>query len=103
LVYARNVKALRAVASRIDRFVVEAHLIPRNSRRVRAQEELFAHPASDLPVLREALKDGRNAPLAPPDDIEVWAKALESLRDDPALRSTLGQSGLRDFEARCSW
>ncbi len=59
--------------------------------------------ASDLPVLREILENGRNALLVPPNDIDAWMAALGHLRDDAGLREQLGQGALRDFEKSHSW
>jgi len=52
--------------------------------------------ASDLPVIREVLQDGRNALLVPPGDPPAWAAALQRLRADPALATRLGQQANED-------
>jgi len=49
---------------------------------------------SDLPVLREVLNSS-NAVLLPPEDVEAWVSALQSLRDNP--ERCLALSG----QARC--
>jgi len=45
--------------------------------------------ASDLPVFRELLEDGRNALLVPPGDSVALAEALASAAEDCALRDRL--------------
>jgi glycosyltransferase involved in cell wall biosynthesis len=47
--------------------------------------------ASDIPVLRELAGDGNRGLLVPGDDPQDFAAALSKLRDDSALRATLGQ------------
>jgi len=59
--------------------------------------------ASDLPVLREVLEDGRNALLVPPSDPDSWAKAIKVLCDDAPFRERLGQQALKDFNEKYSW
>lgn len=59
--------------------------------------------ASDLPVLREILEDGRNALLCRPDKPGDWAAALHRLMDDPALAVRLGSAARDDFERQYSW
>ena len=59
--------------------------------------------ASDLPVLREVLEDGKNCLLCPPEDISAWEAALERLRDDSALRLSLGEQARNDILAGYSW
>lgn len=45
--------------------------------------------ASDLPAIREVLKDGGNALLVPPGDPEALAGAIAQLLGDPALAARL--------------
>lgn len=45
---------------------------------------------SDLPVLREVLSP-EIAVLLPPDDVEAWVAAIQSLLNDPALCRSLGE------------
>jgi glycosyltransferase involved in cell wall biosynthesis len=54
--------------------------------------------ASDLPVLREVLRDEENALLFPPGDGEALAAAIERLWADPALRTTLAETAQHDAE-----
>lgn len=58
--------------------------------------------SSDLPVLREVLRDEVNALLCPPDDIEAWVKALHRL-EDSALRARLGERALTEFLEKYTW
>jgi glycosyltransferase involved in cell wall biosynthesis len=53
---------------------------------------------SDLPVLREVLNP-ENAVLLPPDDVEAWVNALESLKSDPLRRSTLEARALNEVKS----
>ncbi len=49
--------------------------------------------ASDLPAIREILKDGRNALLVPPGDARALASGIERLLREPALaRRLAGQA-----------
>jgi glycosyltransferase involved in cell wall biosynthesis len=58
--------------------------------------------ASDIPVIREILVDGRTALLAPPQDIDAWVAALARL-EDPAFAAALGARSQAEFRARHSW
>ena len=57
--------------------------------------------ASDLPVFREVLSE-TNAVLAPPDDADAWALALDDLSARPDHRKRLGERARRDA-AQYSW
>ncbi|HEX6882610.1 MAG TPA: glycosyltransferase family 4 protein [Planctomycetota bacterium] len=59
--------------------------------------------ASDLPVLREVLRDGENALLARADDVEAWARAVERLEADPDLARRLAERALAELRARYTW
>jgi glycosyltransferase involved in cell wall biosynthesis len=59
--------------------------------------------ASDLPVLKEVLENGRNAVLVPPNDPEAWAGAISSLFKDQPYQHQLGQAALRDFLSKHTW
>ena len=59
--------------------------------------------ASDLPVLREVLRDNDNALLCPPDRPDIWAEKLAALNQDVSLRKRLAASALSDFERSYSW
>lgn len=59
--------------------------------------------ASDIPVLKEVLKDGYNALLVPFDDIEAWKRAISKLKDNSELRESLGMNAKFDFESNYTW
>lgn len=54
--------------------------------------------ASDLPSLREVLRDGVNALLVAPDDPAALAQGLSRAFDDEALRRRLAGQARRDVE-----
>jgi glycosyltransferase involved in cell wall biosynthesis len=49
--------------------------------------------ASDLPVIRETVRDGVDGLLVPPGDARAMASALLRLARDPGLRRSLGRAG----------
>lgn len=57
--------------------------------------------ATDLPSTAEVVTDDETALLVPPSDVHALTAALVRLRDDPALRETLGTAArdlaLRDY------
>jgi glycosyltransferase involved in cell wall biosynthesis len=59
--------------------------------------------ASDLPTLREVLRDRENALLVPPDDLEAWTNAVSELAADATLRQRLSARALGDFVGQHSW
>ena len=59
--------------------------------------------ASDLPVLREVLRDGDNALLVPPDDVGAWAEAVRRLALDDGLRRALGDRARQDLLENYTW
>jgi glycosyltransferase involved in cell wall biosynthesis len=59
--------------------------------------------ASDLPVLREVLRDGENALLAAPDQPAQWAEAIRALARDPARGRRLAERARADFLAGYTW
>jgi len=58
--------------------------------------------ASDLPALREILRDNENARLVPPDDPRALADALRAVTQDPALAVRLAR-GAFETAAEYSW
>lgn len=58
--------------------------------------------ASNLPALREVLRDEENGLLVPPDDPEALAAAIRRLRADPPLANRLASQAARDVRAY-SW
>ncbi len=59
--------------------------------------------ASDLPVLREILKDGHNALLADPGDASDWTKKVIQLVADAELGRDIGAAARRDFQHNYTW
>lgn len=59
--------------------------------------------ASDLPVLREVLRNGHNALLVPPSDIQSWKAALFALKNDAELRRQLAQNAYADYQSEYTW
>ena len=58
--------------------------------------------ASDSPGLRESVVDGETGFLVPHADPGAWARRLEEVLADPALRERLGD-GARRHAARYTW
>ena len=58
--------------------------------------------ATDIPVFREYLTDGRDALLVPPADVDRLAEAMARLMADEALRRRLVEGG-RQVAARYTW
>ena len=69
--------------------------------------EYMAHAkaviASDLPVLREILEDGRTGLFCDPADEEQWVRALDRLNADRDLCSALGERANEAFLERYTW
>lgn len=59
--------------------------------------------ASDLPVLREVLKQGVNSLLVNPNDLKGWVNALKKLYFDPELRQRLGMTAREELIETYSW
>jgi glycosyltransferase involved in cell wall biosynthesis len=55
--------------------------------------------ASDLPSLKEVLRDGENAVLVKPDDSKALAEGIQTILDDPTLASRLAVQARRDVTA----
>jgi glycosyltransferase involved in cell wall biosynthesis len=58
--------------------------------------------ATDAGGTRAVVDDGETGLLAPVGDIETIADHIRRLRDDPALRATLGEAGARRMRDRFS-
>jgi glycosyltransferase involved in cell wall biosynthesis len=58
--------------------------------------------ASDLPAIREVLRDGADALLVTPGDPAALGAAIRRLLDDPALASTLARAAL-DAVPKYGW
>jgi len=59
--------------------------------------------SSDLPVLKEVLRDGDNCLLAPPADAQAWVTALKRLEEDPALAALIGATAHTEYEQQYTW
>jgi len=59
--------------------------------------------ASDFPVIREILIDGRNATLVPPDQVDCWISAIKDLARQPDRRKTLAVNALEDLKHSYTW
>ncbi len=59
--------------------------------------------ASDLPVLREVLEDGKNALLVSPNNIKAWIDALDRLLGDESLAKTVGSRAHEDYKRKYTW
>ena len=59
--------------------------------------------ASDLPVLREVLRDGENAVLVHPGDLSAWRRSILALRDDPMRRHALADRAFEEYQAHYTW
>lgn len=59
--------------------------------------------ASDLSVLREVLIHNENALLCDCENVEAWATALETLRDDKALADRLSYQAKAIFLEKYTW
>ncbi|MBX6365368.1 MAG: glycosyltransferase family 4 protein [Gemmatimonadetes bacterium] len=58
---------------------------------------------SDLPVLREVLRDGENSLLIPPTDVAAWERALRRVLADAQLRAALGRTAREQVAAGLTW
>ena len=58
---------------------------------------------TDLPVLREVVRDQETACLCPPDDPAAWATTLQRLASDPVKRRELGQAARELLEHEYTW
>ena len=59
--------------------------------------------ASDLPVVREIMTDGRHGRLVPPERPAELARALRVLLEYPPLRAQMGEESRRAIVDRLSW
>ena len=59
--------------------------------------------SSDLPVLREVIKNDENAILCPPNDIDSWENALTLLIKDPDYAKKLAVNAYSDFMKYYTW
>ena len=59
--------------------------------------------SSDLPVLREVLRDGHNCLLVPPSDAQAWVAALDRLDANPELAELIGAFAHDQYKAQHTW
>ena len=59
--------------------------------------------SSDLPVLREVLRDGKNSLLANPSDIDSWLSALVRIEGSPELAARIGANAHDEYERQHTW
>jgi glycosyltransferase involved in cell wall biosynthesis len=59
--------------------------------------------SSDLPALREILKDGQNCLLVPPSDTQAWISALSRLDKNSELALKLGSNAHREYSLNYTW
>jgi glycosyltransferase involved in cell wall biosynthesis len=59
--------------------------------------------SSDLPVLREILRDGENALLVPPDDPDVWISSIDRLFNDVNLGKRIALAAYSEYLACYTW
>jgi glycosyltransferase involved in cell wall biosynthesis len=59
--------------------------------------------ASDLPVLREVLRDGENARLAAAGEANDWERVISEILEDPAAASAMARRAREDLERNYSW
>jgi glycosyltransferase involved in cell wall biosynthesis len=59
--------------------------------------------SSDLPVLREVLRDGENSLLANPSDVDSWLSALDRIEENSELAARLGSNAHDQYERQHTW
>lgn len=59
--------------------------------------------ASDIPALREILRDGETALMLPPGQVAAWAAAARALLRDAARATDLGKRARAAFLAHHTW
>jgi glycosyltransferase involved in cell wall biosynthesis len=59
--------------------------------------------ASNLLVIKEILRDGENALLCDPEDVESWQAAILGLKDSMPLRRKLGTQAFKDLQDKYTW
>lgn len=58
---------------------------------------------SDLPAIREVVKDQIEAMLCDPQNADEWSRVIDTLADDFALRERLGRHALDSFLRKFTW
>lgn len=59
--------------------------------------------SSDLPVLREVLRDGENALLVPADDPDAWISSIDRLSHDVELAKRIARAAYTEYLAYYTW
>jgi glycosyl transferase family 1 len=59
--------------------------------------------SSDLPALKEVLRDGENCILVPPDRPDAWTAAVDRLLADRDLARTIGANAHKSYRSHYSW
>lgn len=59
--------------------------------------------SSDLPVLREILRNEENALLVSPSKHKEWCMALDRLSNDPVLAESIGKCAYSDYIEKYTW
>lgn len=54
--------------------------------------------ASDLPAIREVIRDGVNGLLVPPDQPQAWIAAMDRIRSDPAKAARMADAARSDAQ-----
>ncbi len=59
--------------------------------------------ASDFPILRTMLKNGKNAILVSPHRIDKWIEAIKFIIDNPDFAQRIGRQARSDVEHNYTW
>ena len=59
--------------------------------------------SSNLPVLREILKNNKNAFLCNPDNFNEWVRCIKFIEKKKTLRSSVAKSALDDIRKQYNW
>jgi glycosyltransferase involved in cell wall biosynthesis len=59
--------------------------------------------SSDLPVLREVLRDGENCLLVCPSDIKSWLDALDAIVSKPKLSERIAANAHAQYQRKHTW
>jgi len=59
--------------------------------------------ASNLPVIREVLRNNYNAILVTYDNVKEWELAIKSLKNNPGFAQVIGNNARRDVVKKYTW
>ena len=59
--------------------------------------------SSDLPVLREVLKDGENAILTNPSEVLSWEESILKVINNPSMASLIGKNAREKYIQKYNW